>query len=339
MTTREPADARPVLQMSDLRVAFDGREVLALNDFSVAPGEVVAVIGPNGSGKSTLLRAAALLLTPSSGRVALFGQQPRGSRERTALRRRTGSVFANAALLDMSVRRNIETALRLHGVATEERRERSDHWLARFGILDRAYDRPHTLSAGEAQRASLARALAVEPDLLLLDEPFSALDLESRSRLVGEIRELLLGGEIAAVLATHDRTEARLLADRVTLLLDGHPEQEGPTEQVFTEPRTTAAAAFLGYSVIPSSALDGAPAGSSFGCVPPDGAVLAADAATDARSASVLSVQGATGRAQVVVDIGARLTLQVPVEDVAASELRVGETVDVRIDRERIVWL
>jgi tungstate transport system ATP-binding protein len=339
MTSLEPADARPVLQMSDLRVAYGGREVLALDDFLVAPGEVVAVIGPNGSGKSTLLRAAALLLAPSSGRVALFGRQPRGSRERTALRRRTGSVFANAALLDMSVRRNIETALRLHGVAADERRERSDYWLARFGILDRADDRPYTLSAGEAQRASLARALAVEPDLLLLDEPFSALDLESRSRLVGEIRELLLGGEIAAVLATHDRTEARLLADRVTLLLDGRPEQEGPTEQVFTQPQTTAAAAFLGYSVIPSVALDDAPADSSFGCVPPDGAMLATDAGGDSRSVSVLSVQGATGHAQVVVDIGARLTLQVPVEDVVASGLRVGETVDVRIDRDRIVWL
>lgn len=339
----DEAREREALRLDNISVVLDGREVLRVEELAVGRGEVVAVLGPNGSGKSTLLRVAALLQQPTAGSTSLFGQQPRGSRQRTQLRRRTASAFAGAMLLDMSVRANVETALRMHGVNGEERRDRAAHWLDRLGVLDRADARTHTLSAGEAQRASLARAFAVEPELIFLDEPFSALDIDTRSRLVGELRELLPDEGVAAVLATHDRTEARLMADRVTLLIDGHIEQQGPVDEVFAQPRTRAAAAFLGYSVIAGELLNGrrGTEGSDapMACIPPDATELVDAETPGARPASVLAVQGAAGHAQLVVDIGAPLTLETTIERVQGGDLRAGTAVHVRIDEQRVVWL
>ena len=330
-----------VLHLDGVNVVFGGRPVLQVRQLAVGAGEVVAVLGPNGAGKSTLLRAGALLLTPSAGTVQLFGELVEGRRQRTRLRRRTASVFGAATLLDMSVRSNVETALRIRGVPAEERRRRVDHWLERFEIGERAGARPHTLSAGEAQRASLARAFAVEPELLFLDEPFSALDLDTRARLVGELRELLHAERVAALLVTHDRTEARLMADRVAILLDGRIEQQGPAEEVFTAPRTTQVAAFLGYSLLPADLLPATrpSAATSTACVPPEAATLTTEDTPGARAARVVAVQGAAGRAQLVVDIGAPLTLDVPVERASDPSLHAGATVHVTIDEQRIVWL
>lgn len=335
----EPAE---VLRLDDVRVVLGGREVLHVEQLTVGRGEVVAILGPNGSGKSTLLRVAALLQQPTAGAVALFGEQPRGSRRRTRLRRRTASAFPGAMLLDMSVRANVETALRIHGVRGEQRHERATRWLDRLGVLERADARAHTLSAGEAQRASLARAFAVEPELIFLDEPFSALDVDTRSRLVGELRELLPDAGVAAMLATHDRTEARLMADRVAILIDGRIEQQGPVDEVFARPRTRAAAAFLGYSVIAGDLLNGRPGaegGAAMACVPPDATELVDAGTPGARAASVIAVQGAAGRAQLVVDIGAPLTLETTIERVRGGGLRAGDAVHIRIDEQRVVWL
>ena len=335
----EPAE---VLRLDDVRVVLGGREVLRVEQLTVGRGEVVAILGPNGSGKSTLLRVAALLQRPTAGTVSLFGEQPRGSRRRTRLRRRTASAFPGAMLLDMSVRANVETALRIHGVRGEQRHERATRWLDRLGVLERADARAHTLSAGEAQRASLARAFAVEPELIFLDEPFSALDVDTRSRLVGELRELLPDAGVAAMLATHDRTEARLMADRVAILIDGRIEQQGPVDEVFARPRTRAAAAFLGYSVIAGDLLNGRPGAegdAAMACVPPDATELVDAGTAGARAASVIAVQGAAGRAQLVVDIGAPLTLETTIERVRGGGLRVGDAVHIRIDEERVVWI
>ncbi|HJM89969.1 MAG TPA: ABC transporter ATP-binding protein [Dehalococcoidia bacterium] len=337
------AREREALRLDGISVVLDGREVLRVDELAVGRGEVVAVLGPNGSGKSTLLRVAALLQQPTAGNTSLFSEQPRRSGQRTQLRRRTASAFAGAMLLDMSVRANVETALRIHGVNGDERHSRATRWLDRLGVLDRADARAHTLSAGEAQRASLARAFAVEPELIFLDEPFSALDIDTRSRLVGELRELLPAEGVAAMLATHDRTEARLMADRVAILLDGRIEQQGPADEVFAQPRTRAAAAFLGYSVIAGELLNGqrgeAASDAPMACIPPDATELVDAQMSGARPASVLAVQGAAGHAQVVVDIGAPLTLETTIERVQGGDLRAGAAVHVRIDEQRVVWL
>ena len=335
-------EAIPVLWLQGVRVVLGGREVLRADDFAVNPGEVVAVMGPNGSGKSTLLQVGALLRPPSEGAVTLFGERAGGGRQRVRLRRRTASVFGEPTLLDMPARANVETALRIRGVSGVERRRRAEEWLDRLGVLPLAGARPHTLSAGEAQRVSLARAFAVEPELLFLDEPFSSLDVDTRLRLIGELRELLPSQRTTALLATHDRSEALLLADAVVVLLDGRIEQHGAVSEVLARPRTRAVATFLGYSVLEREAaeqlsvpgLAAAPV-----AIPPQAVALAAPGEAGALSARVLAIRGGAGRAELVVDLGAPVALDVPLERIAANELHVGTQVAVRLDAGRVIPL
>src|SRR5690606_14507191 len=124
-------------------------------------------------------------------------------------------------------------------------------WLERLAVAHRAEARAHQLSGGEAQRVSLARAFAVSPRLLYLDEPFSALDATTRSALIGDVRALLASENITTLLTTHDRAEAELLADRVVVLLDGQIAQHGPIAEVFAQPASEAVARFLDYAVVP----------------------------------------------------------------------------------------
>ena len=334
-----------VLRLDGLSVVLGGREVLRVEELSVRRGEVVAILGPNGAGKSTLLLSAALLREPARGAVTLFGERPGGRRQRVRLRRRTASVFGDVTLLDMSARANVETALRIHGVGVRERRRRAEGWLDRLGVLALAEARPHTLSAGEAQRVSLARAFAVEPELLLLDEPFASLDADTRARLVGDLRELLPAQRTTALLATHDRSEALLLAARALVLIDGRVAQEGTVAEVLARPRTVAVATFLGYSVLDEPAAQAAlgvgarNASDGVVCLPPDAVRLASADTPGARAATVLAVRGGGGRAELVVDLGAPIALELPLAELSAEELRVGAEVWVLVDGARLVPL
>jgi len=330
----------PALQLQQLRVRLGARplrEVLAVDDLTVTAGETVALLGPNGSGKSTLLRAAALLLHPAEGSVALFGQVPRTRSEQVAVRRRTASVFSDATLLDMTVRANVETPLRLRGVPSAERAARVDEWLARVGVEHLAQARAYTLSAGEAQRVALARAFVTRPDLVFLDEPFAALDIETRARLVGELRDLLRQQGAAALIATHDRTEARLLAGRVLVLLDGRVEQAGAIEVLEAAPASARVAAFLGYSIVDGAALAlaaGLTPQGPIAALPRDGVTVAPVGTSGAVLAPVLTVRGAAGHVEVVCDLAG----PVAVEGSASALPAIGETVALQLDGSRIRW-
>lgn len=340
--------APPALELRDLRVRRGGRLVLHVPSLALGRGETLALMGPNGAGKSTLLLAAALLL-PVQGEVWVGGLHPRRGGERVRLRRQTATVFQDAGLLDMSVRENVETALRLHGVGRADRRARADHWLARLGIAHLAGARPHTLSGGEAQRASLARAFAVEPAVLLLDEPFAALDLETRARLVGEVRELLAVSGCSALLATHDQGEAALLADRLAVVLDGAPRQVGPVAAVLERPATPAVARFLGHGVLPAALLDGARTGVA--SIPPEAWWVAPPATPDlppeptrengggdpvALAGTVRAVGVAHGQGLVTVDVGAPVSVRTT--PVHARALRPGQPIALVADRTRVTW-
>ena len=345
----------PALRFRGLRVERGGREVLHLDRLDVATTETLAVLGPNGSGKSTLLQSAGLLLPAAEGSVALFGETPRRSRDRVRLRRMTATVFQEPTLLDMSVAANVEAALALHGVAREERRRRAAEWLDRLDVAHLAGARAHTLSGGEAQRVSLARAFAVRPRLLLLDEPFTALDPETRSRLVSDVRTLLHEERAAAVLATHDQTEAALLAGRVLILMEGEVAQTGGVLDVFRRPATPEVATFLGYSLLDAALArrvlsDGYEEGAqhavaasttaAIAAVRPNAVQLLDPASTLERltCARVLTIGSAHGSARVVVDVGAPLAANVAVERVVGTDLRVGAVVAVRLDPDGIVW-
>ena len=324
---------RAALRLDDVRVHRGRREVLHVPRLAVEDGETLAVLGPNGAGKSTLLLTAALLLPVTAGAVTLFGETAR-PRDLVRLRRLTSTVFQEPALLDMSVRRNLETALSLHAVPRPERRARSDEWLARLGVRHLAGAMPHTLSGGEARRVSLARAFAIGPRMLFLDEPFSALDLETRAELVGDLRALLRDEGTTALIVTHDHSEARLLADRALVLLEGEPAQLAPCADLFATPAAPAVAAFLGYSVLPREALPPPLADVLTGdqvAVPPSAVSLVAP--DRGRESIVVAVQGAHGQGRLLLDLdGVRIAAALPVDEIRDRALHVGSAVHVEID-------
>ncbi len=323
------------LALHGLRVTRGRREVLAVEDLEVAPGETVAILGPNGAGKSTLLLAAALLL-PADGEVRLFGERAT-RRNRVRLRRLTSTVFQDSALLDMPANRNVEQALSIHGVPRGERRERARRWLDRLGVGERAEARPHQLSGGEAQRVSLARALAVEPRILFLDEPFSGLDYTTRARLVGEMRALLQETGVTGLLTTHDHAEAAVLADRVVVLVDGHIAQAGPTDDVLHRPATEDVARFLGFAVAEAAAVGIEAPGRV--AIPSSAVRVVPNGTPGARSVQVLAVEGAAGGARLALAAGGMLAADVTLEALTTSRWVAGDTVHICIDDSRVVRL
>lgn len=327
------------LELRDVRVRRGGRAVLDVASLRLAEGETIAVLGPNGAGKSTLLLAAALLL-PADGEIALLGEvAQRGQAVR--LRRQTATVFQDPALLDMTVCRNIEVALAMHGVPRGDRRARAGEWLSRLGVAHLADQRGHAVSGGEAQRVSLARAFAVRPRLLFLDEPFSGVDHATRAALTGELRALLAAEGTAALIVTHDHSEALLLADRVVLLHGGHPLQSGLAADVLARPESEAAARFLGFSVLGpgACALLGLRLGEGAGraAVSPEAARL--DPA--GTPAVVLRAEAGSGAGRLLVELrsGDTLAVALSVESLRAPALAVGSEVHVAVDGGRAVLL
>jgi tungstate transport system ATP-binding protein len=236
------------LALRDLVVRRGRVEVLHVPSLDVERGEVLAVLGPNGAGKSTLLQALALLGRPSQGSVLFDGEAVAG--RELALRRRLAVVFQEPLLLDKSVASNVGLGLALRGVPRAERRDRVRRWLARFGIEELAQRSARTLSGGEAQRAALARAFALEPEVLLLDEPFSALDQPTRESLLEALAAVLEDTRVTTVFVTHERDEAARLAHRVAVLAEGRILQLGPTAEVFTSPADETVAAYVGVETV-----------------------------------------------------------------------------------------
>jgi tungstate transport system ATP-binding protein len=236
---------RPVLEARDLVVTRAGREVLSIEHFGVAAHETVAVVGPNGAGKSTLLLALALLVGPQQGSVVLHGQvvTPRLALH---LRRRIGLVLAAPMLLDTTVRRNVASGLSFRGIRGRQADLRVDEWLDRLGVLALRDRSARELSSGEAQRVSLARAFVLEPEVLLLDEPFASVDAAARSQLIDDTGRLLRESPRATVLVTHDLDEAGRLGTRMAVIINGKLRQDALPEVVLSEPCDEDVAAFVG---------------------------------------------------------------------------------------------
>jgi ABC-type sulfate/molybdate transport systems ATPase subunit len=232
-------------QLAFERVVVDVGEsrILDVSQLELPAGHTTAVLGPNGAGKSTLLRVAAGLRAVTSGDVMLDGQ-PATPAERRAV---SAAVLQRPLLGRGSARRNAELGLRFARVPREEARRRAGAWLERLGVAQLA-DRPaRDLSGGEAQRISLARALVLEPRLLVLDEPFAPLDATTRGALLGELRVLLAQAPVTTLLVTHDAGEAAALADRIAVLDAGAVRQQGPTADVFGRPSDAVTARLLDY--------------------------------------------------------------------------------------------
>ena len=214
-------------------------------DLTAEAGEVLVVIGPNGAGKSTLLRAIAGL---EQGRVHV------GDEDWTDLevpRRRVGYVFQDQSLFPhLSALDNVAFGPRARGRSRREADEAARVWLDRFGIADLADRRPGELSGGQAQRVAIARALATDPEVLLLDEPFTGLDVSVQMALRNELGRHLSDFAGIALLVTHDAIDAPTLADRVLVLDDGRVAQVGPPAEVAAEPRTPHVARLVGLNLV-----------------------------------------------------------------------------------------
>lgn len=235
-----------VLRLRDVTVRYG--EAVAVDDVSLdlAPGQVLAVLGPSGCGKSTLLRAVAGLEPLSSGSISFDGTDLAGTpthRRGFALMFQDGQLFAH-----LTVARNVAYALRLRRTPSARVAARVDELLALVGLSGFGDRLPGTLSGGERQRVALARALAVEPRLILLDEPLSALDATLRERLAGDLREILRAAGTTALLVTHDHDEAFALADRLAVMREGRVVQSGDIDEVWREPVDEDTALFLGYA-------------------------------------------------------------------------------------------
>lgn len=239
----------PVLEVNDLVVKRDGRVILNIDHLDVNQGEVLAVIGPNGSGKSTLLLALSRLLETANGQINFKGQPVEEIKE-LDYRRQIALVLQAPLLLDKSVFDNVAEGLRFRRLARGEVQRRVEGWLEKLDISHLSKRRASKLSGGEAQRVSLARAFAIQPQVLLLDEPFSALDAPTRTHLLEDFQALLAATSITTIFITHDLDEALFLGERAAVLLDGHLRQVGPPQKVFSAPADPAVAAFVGVETV-----------------------------------------------------------------------------------------
>ena len=235
------------LELDAVHKAFGTTQVLKGVDLVVAPHEVVCLIGASGSGKSTLLRCVNLLETVDSGRIVVNGQEITGSRvDVDRVRRRIGIVFQAFNLFPhMTVLRNITLAPReALRMDKSEAEQLARELLARFGLVDKSDDYPDRLSGGQQQRVAIIRALAMRPDILLLDEVTSALDPELVAEVLSLIRELAAEG-MTMLIATHEMGFARDIADRVCFIDDGVIAEQGPPDQIFTAPQHARTRQFL----------------------------------------------------------------------------------------------
>ncbi len=239
----------PVVELVGVRVVRGERTVLDVPELRVEPGEILAIIGPNGAGKSTLLRVIGLLEAVSAGSVR-FRSEPVSPRGGLAARRRMASVFQEPLLADTTVFANLALGLTFRGERGARAAARVAPWLERFGIGHLARRAARTLSGGEAQRAALARALVLAPEVLLLDEPFSSLDPPTREALIDDLGRILREDRTTAVLVTHDRGEAMALGDRVGVIMEGRLLQIDDAAQVFRAPASEEIARFVGVETI-----------------------------------------------------------------------------------------
>ena len=237
-----------MLRVEGLTVSFDG--TVAVDDVSLdlPTGEVLAVLGPSGSGKSTLLRAVAGLETPAAGSVSYDGRDLSAvptHRRGFALMFQDGQLFGH-----QDVAGNVGYPLRLRRTPRRQVARRVEELLELVGLPGFGDRSTTSLSGGERQRVALARSLAVEPRLLLLDEPLSALDRGLRERLAHDLRDILVAAGTTALLVTHDQEEAFAVADRMALMRAGRVVQTGTLAEVWQQPVDVEAALFLGYATV-----------------------------------------------------------------------------------------
>jgi len=233
-----------MIQIRNLLIQRNKRDVLRVDALDIKRGETLAIVGPNGAGKSTLLLTLAHLLPTARGEIS-FNGKPLQQWDELEYRRKISFVFQSPLLLDMTVEQNIALGLKFRGISKEEMYERVGRRIKQLGIESLSKRRASQLSGGEAQRVSLARAFVLEPELLLLDEPFAALDPPTRKKLIDDLSALLAEDQRMAVFVTHNLNEAAQFSQRIAVIVDGVVRQVGTAKQIKSKPADETVKAFL----------------------------------------------------------------------------------------------
>jgi putative spermidine/putrescine transport system ATP-binding protein len=346
------AGAGVEVRLENLRRSYAGITALDGLSLTLAPGELVALLGPSGCGKTTAMRLVAGLEEANSGRVVFGGRDVTGL---PANKRDVGMVFQAYSLFPhMTAHQNVAFGLSLHKVNPAERKRRTDEMLELVGLSRYATRYAHQLSGGQQQRVALARALAIQPTVLLLDEPLSALDAKVRSRLRDEIRRVQLEVGTTTLFVTHDQEEALAIADRVGVMNAGRLEQLDSPTAIYSKPATPFVAEFVGLTnrlvgEVRNGEVDvrgvrlplvqpDAANGPAVALVRPENVSLAADGEMVAGPlvGTVISVSflGATSR--VTVDLGDVIVLaQLPTSE--ATAITAGTKVRLSIRKEPVL--
>ena len=342
-TTTTPAGAMTKgvgVRLTDLRRTYGTINALDGFTLEIAPGELVALLGPSGCGKTTALRVLAGLEDADSGRVEV------GGRDLTRVptnKRDMGMVFQAYSLFPhMTARQNVEFGLQMRGRPTAQRRDRAAQMLDLVGLSEQADRYAHQMSGGQQLRVALARALAIEPQVLLLDEPLSALDAKVRVQLRDEIRRIQLEVGTTTLFVTHDQEEALAIADRVGVMRAGNLEQLAAPEELYSRPATAFVADFVGVTNRIPATVEGehalvlgsrvpllpgsAPSGPAVVLIRPECVAVTPDPQGPATVVTA-SFLGSWGRVTVRTDDG--LDLMAQVENDAVARFTPGDRVSL----------
>lgn len=243
-------ESSPILEAKDIQVIRGGTILLDISSFLLHEGEILSLIGPNGAGKTTLLQTLSYLLKPFQGEIFFKGRKIEANHSVLEYRRKLAMVFQEPLLFDTTVFNNVASGLKIRGMKKSEIHDRVMEQLDRFGISHLKDRSAKTLSGGEAQRTSLARAFSIQPKILLLDEPFASLDPPTRDSLLEDLEHILRQTQTAAILATHDRMEALRLSDQIAVMNQGKILQIGFPGEVMNQPVDEFVASFVGVETI-----------------------------------------------------------------------------------------
>ena len=243
-------ESTPILEARNLEVNRGGTLLIRVPSLFIQKGEILSLIGPNGAGKTTLLQTLSYLLKPFQGEIFFREKKVEKNHSVLEYRRKLAMVFQEPLLFDTTVFNNVASGLRIRGIEKNKIHARVTEQLERFGIKHLSQRSARTLSGGEAQRTSLARAFALQPDLLLLDEPFASLDPPTRDSLIEDLESILQQTRTTVLFATHDRLEALRLSNRIAVMNGGNILQIGSTEEVMNRPANEFVASFVGVETI-----------------------------------------------------------------------------------------
>jgi tungstate transport system ATP-binding protein len=242
--------AETILKAEKILFERRGRAIIDVSGLEVYNGEILSLIGPNGAGKSTLMLLLASMIRPSARDLFFKGARIDSKKSVRSYRRRISMVFQEPLLLNTTVFRNVAVGLRFRGIGRAEINKTVMEYLELFGISHLSDRRAKKLSGGESQRTSLARAFAIKPDIIFLDEPFASLDPPIRESLLNDLERILRQTRTTAVISTHDRYEALRLSDRIAMIRNGKIVQVGGPLDIINRPVDESAATFVGVETI-----------------------------------------------------------------------------------------